>query len=136
MTDQQSSLLVGVFQHMADAKQAYDELSRVGYGDDYLGLADPLAGDNGLAKELTRAGVPEADSRFYEREFQLGRPIVTLRAGGLQEGAIQKARDIFKQRSAYDATSGRNQGDFGENTKTNERTPFFDIKPGSGESQG
>lgn len=136
MTDQQSSLLVGVFENMADAKQAYDELSRAGYGDDYLGLADPLAGNDGLEKELKQAGVPAVDSRFYEHEFQSGRPIVTLRAGGLQEGTIQKARDILKQSGAYDATSGRKQGDFGSNTKTDERTPFFDIKPGSGESQG
>ena len=136
MTDQQSSLLLGVFQNMADAKQAYDDLSRAGYGDDYLGLADPLAGNDGLAQELKQAGVPAVDSRFYEHEFQSGRPIVTLRAGGLQEETIQKARDILKQSGAYDATSGRNQGDFGSKTKTNERTPFFDIKPGSGESQG
>ncbi len=136
MAEQQSSLLVGVFQNMADAKQAYDELNRGGYGDDYLGLADPLAGNDGLAKELKQAGVPATDSRFYEHEFQSGHPIVTLRVGGLQEGAIQKARDIFKQNGAYDATSGPNQGNFGSNVKMNERTPFFDIKPGSGESQG
>ncbi len=136
MADQQSSILVGVFQNMVDAKQAYDELSRTGYGDDYLGLADPLAGSNGLAKELTQAGVPEADSRFYEREFQLGRPIVTLRVGGLQEEAIQKARNILKRNGAYDAMSGHEQGDLGSKVKTDERTPFFDIKPGSGESQG
>ena len=47
MADQQSSILVGVFQNLADAKQAYDELSRIGYGDDYIGLADPLAGSSG-----------------------------------------------------------------------------------------
>ncbi len=136
MAEQQSSLLVAVFHTMADAKQAYDELNRSGYGDDYLGLADPLAGNDGLAKELKQAGVPSNDSRFYEHEFQSGHPIVTLRVGGLQERAIQKARDIFKQIGAYDATSGRNQDEFGSSVKTDERTPFFDIKPGSGESQG
>lgn len=136
MADQQSSILVGVFQHMADAKQAYDELGRVGYGDDYLGLADPLAGSRGLAKNLAQAGVPETDSQFYEHEFQAGRPIVTLRVGGLQEETIQKARDILKQNGAYDATSGRKQGELGSNVKTDERTPFFDIASGSGESQG
>jgi hypothetical protein len=52
MTDQQSSLLVGVFENMTDAKQAYDELSRAGYGDDYLGLADPLAGNDGLVFDI------------------------------------------------------------------------------------
>ncbi len=136
MADQQTSILVGVFQHLADAKQAYDELSRSGYGDDYIGLADPLAGSSGLAKNLAEAGVPEADSQFYEHEFQAGHPIVTLRVGGLQEETIQKARNILKQNGAYDATSGRNQGEFGSNVKTDERTPFFDIAPGSGESQG
>jgi hypothetical protein len=135
MADQQSSILVGVFQNLADAKQAYAELSRAGYGDDYIGLADPLE-DGSLAKNIKPSGVPEAESKFYEREFQAGHPIVTLRVGSLQEETIQKARDILKRNGAYDAKSGRNQGDFGSNVKTNERTPFFDIKPGSGESQG
>lgn len=135
MADQQSSILVGVFQNLADAKQAYDELSRNGYGDDYIGLADPLAGDGSLAKDLAQAGVPETDSRFYGREFQAGHPIVTLRVGGLQEETIQKARNILKRNGAYDAKSGRNQGNFGSNVKTDERTPFFDIAPGTGESQ-
>ena len=128
MADQQSSILVGVFQNLADAKLAYDELSRNGYGEDYLGLADPLAGDSGIAKNLAEAGAPEADSQFYGREFQAGHPIVTLRVGGLQE-------NILKQNGAYDAMSGRNQGDFGSNVKTDERTPYFDIASGTGESQ-
>lgn len=135
MADQQSSILVGVFQNLADAKQAYDELSRSGYGEDYIGLADPLTSDNRLAKNLAQAGVPEADSQFYEHEFQAGHPIVTLRVGGLQEETIQKARNILKRNGAYDAMSGRNQGNFGSNVKTDERTPYFDIAPGTGESQ-
>ena len=96
MTDQQSSLLVGVFQNMADAKQAYDELSRAGYGDDYLGFADPLAGNDGLAQELKQAGVPADDSRFYEHEFQSGRPIVTLRAGGSSRGGYSEGQGYLK----------------------------------------
>ena len=136
MADQQSSILVGVFQNLADAKQAYDELNRSGYGDDYIGLADPLAGDSGLAKNLAQSGVPEADSQFYGREFQAGHPIVTLRVGGLQEETIQRARNILKRNGAYDAMSSRNQGNFGSNVKTDERTPFFDVAPGTGESQG
>lgn len=136
MADQQSSILVGVFQHMADAKQAYDDLRRSGYGDDYIGLAYPLAGSEGLANNLAQSGVPETASQFYEHEFQAGHPIVTLRVGGLQEETIQKARNILKQNGAYDAASARNQGDFGSNVKTDERTPFFDVAPGSGESQG
>ena len=134
MADQQSSILVGVFQNLADAKQAYDELSRNGYGDDYIGLADPLAGDGSLVRDLAQAGVPEPDSRFYGREFQAGHPIVTLRVGGLREETIQKARNILKRNGAYDAKSDRNQGNFGSNVKTDERTPFFDIAPGTGES--
>ena len=94
------------------------------------------ASRNGLAKNLAQAGVPETESQFYEREFQAGHPIVTLRVGGLQEETIQKARNILKRNGAYDAMSGRNQGNFGSNVKTDERTPYFDIAPGTGESQG
>ena len=64
MADGQSSILVGVFQNLADAKQAYVELNRSGYGDDYLGLAAPLAGDSGLAKNLAQSGVPQVDSQI------------------------------------------------------------------------
>src|SRR5947209_2928139 len=135
MVDQQSSILVGVFQQLTDAKKAYDELTRSGYGDDYVGLADPLAGSSSLANNLAQAGVPETDSQFYENEFQAGHALVTLKVGGLQEETIQKARNILKRNGAYDAMSGRNQGNFGSNVKTDERTPYFDIAPGTGESQ-
>jgi hypothetical protein len=136
MSNQQSSILVGVFQDMTQAKQLYDELSKTGYSDDYLGFADPQAGSGDLAKNLTLAGVPNEDSQFYNREFQAGHPIVTLRVGGLQEETIQKARNILKRNGAYDAMTSHNQDEFGSNVKTDERTPFFDIAPGTGESQG
>lgn len=136
MAEKTSSMIVAVFGDMAQAKRAYDSLRSVGYGDDYLGLADPQVENKDMGKHLAEAGVSEVDSRFYQREFDEGHPLVTVRAGGLQRDSIQKAIDILKGNGAYDANSGRNaQSGFGSHVKTDAQTPFFDVAPGVLESE-
>jgi len=136
MAEEKSSVIVAVFQDMAQARQAYDTLRSSGYGDDYLGLADPHYANKRLGKELAQAGVPDSDSQFYQHEFDEGHPLVTVRAGGLQVSTIEKARNILKQNGAYDANSGRNaQQNFGSNVKTDAKTPFYDIAPGVPQSE-
>jgi hypothetical protein len=136
MAEKDSSILVAVFTEMQQAQYAYDDLRRAGYGDDYLGIADPGPENNGVGKELVDAGVPEADSQFYEREFNQGHPLVTLRVGGLQPDSVQKAINILKLHGAYDANSSPgSQRDFASNVRRDARSPFFDIKPGVAESE-
>jgi hypothetical protein len=136
MAKQKSPILVGVFENFAQAQQAYNELRNARFGDDYIGLADPRRDDDHISKQLTDTDVPEEDSQFYEREFNAGHPLVTLRVGGLQQDAIQKAIDILRRNGAYDANSRRKSpNDFGSNVKTDARTPLFDIAPGTQESQ-
>lgn len=64
MAEEKSSVIVAVFQDMAQARQAYDTLRSSGFGDDYLGLADPQYENKKMAKELAQAGVPDSDSRY------------------------------------------------------------------------
>ena len=136
MAEEKSSVIVAVFQDMAQARQAYDTLRSSGFGDDYLGLADPHYENKNLGKELAQAGVPDSDSQYYQHEFDEGHPLVTVRAGGLQVDTIQKARTILKQNGAYDAHSGSHpQNAVGSNVKTDAKTPFYDIKTGVTESE-
>ncbi len=136
MAEEKSSVIVAVFQNMAQAKQAYDSLRSSGFSDNYLGLADPNFENKKLGKELAQAGVPDSDSQFYQSEFDAGHPLVTVRVGGLQPETIQKAQDILKQNGASDAMSSRHsQNDFASNVKTDAKTPFFDIKTGIPESE-
>lgn len=131
MAEEKSSVIVAVFQDMAQARQAYDSLRSSGFGDDYLGLADPQYENKKLGKELAEAGVPNSESQYYQDQFNAGHPLVTLRAGGLQPDSLQKARAILKQGGAHDASSAdRSQQDFGSNVNTNARSPFYDLKPG------
>lgn len=134
MAQKQSSLLVGVFQDLIQARKAYDDLRNAGFGQDYVGLAEHGQGQVDLRKELMQAGVPEGDASFYEREFKAGNFLITVRAGGLGQEAVAKARDILKSDGAYDANTRRTQGDtsqVGANVKSDESSPYFDVAPGS-----
>src|SRR5579859_4136422 len=136
MAEEKSSVMIGVFQDMAQAQEAYNALRSAGFGDDYLGLANPQFENKNLGKELAQAGVPDSDSKFYQRQFDAGRPLVTLRAGGLQPESIEEARTILKQSDAYDATSAdRSRDDFGSDVKRDAKSPFFDLKTGVKDSE-
>lgn len=136
MAEEKSSVIVAVFQDMAQAQQAYNTLRSSGFGDDYLGLADPGFENRKLGKELAQAGVPDSDSQFYQRQFDAGRPLLTVRVGGLQPESIEKARTILQQNGAYDAMSAdRSHDNFASNVKKDAKSPFFDLKTGVGESE-
>ena len=136
MAEEKSSVIVAVFQDMAQAKEAYNTLRSSGFGDNYLGLADPRFENKNMGKELAQAGVPDSDSQFYQRQFDAGRPLVTVRVGGLQPESIEKARNILKQRGAYDAMSAdRSRDAFGSDVKRDAKSPFFDLKTGVRESE-
>ena len=136
MAEEKTSIIVGVFQDIAQAKQAYDTLRGSGFSDNYLGLANPAYKNEKMGKELAQAGVPDADAGFYQRQFNEGHPLVTVRVGGLQPQSIEKARKILKQGGAYDAMSAdRSHEEFASNVKKDAQSPFFDLKQGVGESE-
>jgi uncharacterized protein (TIGR02271 family) len=59
------------------------------------------AAAGGILGGLTKLGVPEEDARYYQGEFEQGRTIVTVRADGRQQEAIQ----ILRRHGAYDAST-------------------------------
>jgi hypothetical protein len=93
-----ADVVVGVFA-VDDAERAEDALAtfrRHGFGGDQIGLvrctgavlvqenalARADAADRGLSTALCELGVPEPEARQYQRELELGRSIVTVKAGG------------------------------------------------------
>ena len=71
-------------------------------------LATSLGGDalsaaaGGLPGALTRAGVPEAQARYYDAHFQAGRTVVTVHADGRDD----EAADVLRRAGAYDVELG------------------------------
>ncbi|GHO94866.1 hypothetical protein KSF_049140 [Reticulibacter mediterranei] len=55
----------------------------------------------GLTGALVKLGVPEEEARYYQSEFQAGRPIVTVEALGQQQAVV----DVFHRCGAHDASS-------------------------------
>jgi len=68
-----------------------------------LGGAAVGAAAGGLIGALTGMGVPEDEARYYEQEVQSGRTIVTVKA----DGRYQEAMDILQRNGAYNAGSGQ-----------------------------
>ena len=70
-------------------------------------LAAALAGAGvgaaagGVLGALVSMDVPEEEARYYEREFQAGRPIVAVKA----DGRYQEALAILRRSGAYDMES-------------------------------
>lgn len=136
MAEETTPLIVAVFDTMQQATRAYNELRAAGFGDDYLGLADPQRSKTGLGDTLKNAGVPENENEFYKREFEAGHPIVTFRAGGAPQESIEKAIAILRNFGAYDAQSqGKNGEGFAANVRRNAKTPFFDLAANRGENE-
>lgn len=63
-----------------------------------LGGAAIGATAGGLLGALAGLGVPDEEARYYESEFQTGRTVVTVQAGGRYEDAVA----ILRQNGGYD----------------------------------
>ena len=59
------------------------------------------AGIGGLVGALAGAGIPEDEAHYYQGEFEAGRTIVTVEAGGRAD----EARAILYRYDAYDMTT-------------------------------
>jgi hypothetical protein len=128
MADGTTPLMAAVFQNMEQAKQAYDALRDTGFGDDYLGLADPQLSIAGIGDTLKNTGVPAEENEFYKREFDRGHPLVTCRVGGVPEESVQKAITILRNFGAYDARSrDTHEEEFASNVNRDANSPFFDL---------
>ena len=59
------------------------------------------AGIVGVAGALIGAGVPEHEAKYYDKEFEAGRTIVTVTA----DGQADKATAILRRYGAYDVSN-------------------------------
>lgn len=154
----QSSIVVGVFPELAQARSAIEELRRAGFNDNEIGFltrasttepadenetrvaADAVGGGliggalgalasllipgfgpaiaggilvatlsgaalgaaaGGIIGSLTDIGVPEEEARFYQKELEAGRPIVTVKSVSGHDEAVE----ILHRNGAYDAST-------------------------------
>lgn len=131
MAKQQNPVLMGVFQDHAQAQKAFNELRESGFGFDYLGFAEPDKKNTGLQKSLVDIGMPEEEARFYEREYDQGRPIISVRTEGLHEDSIQKAQIILNRNGAMDKDPKTPEGSYGYKPEVGpeKESPYFDLRP-------
>jgi uncharacterized protein (TIGR02271 family) len=93
-------LVIGVFLHKKDALNALKALENIGFTRDQLGFALHEGGPvtHSLLQDLVNLGVSEDRGRYYENEYEAGRPVVSVRTDGRE----QEAADILQQYGAYD----------------------------------
>jgi len=94
----QATIIAGVFEQEAQARQALDALKQAGFGYDQVGVA--VQGQKGvdLKNDLLSLDVPREQANYYAQEFKSGRTIVSVRADGQE----QKAHKILHQYGGYD----------------------------------
>ncbi|MBE3566815.1 MAG: hypothetical protein IMW90_13910 [Thermogemmatispora sp.] len=126
----ESSVVVGVFEDVDQARQAYDSLRAQGFGADYVSLANPQEMHRPQLdlRYLIEAGIPDEEARFYAQEFSEGHALVTVRVAGLPPASARKAVALLQGHGAYDAHAGRERrGPYAPNIRTEQPSPFFDL---------
>lgn len=110
-----SSLIIGVFHHQSDAKQAIKDLRDAGFSQNQLGLAwrEGSVTATDLFSDLVKLGVSQEHARYYDNEYQAGRPIVSVRADGRE----QEASGILRHYGAYNYDSGGESSDVTANVR-------------------
>jgi hypothetical protein len=89
------AVVVGVFHDRQAARKAVEELRRVGFAEDQIGVAAV----GGALGTLVGLGVPEHEARYYEPELHAGRTLVSVRAPGRYE----EASAILRRHGAAEA---------------------------------
>src|SRR5436309_4325897 len=124
-------IVVGVFDDHSQAEQAVNELLSAGFSGDQIrysghgastgGVLDTLkslfTGKNTgrVYDDLLDLGVPQNDASYYQSEFEAGRSIVAVLAGG----RVQDATSIMTRYGGYGASRGSAQtGDYGTTAST------------------
>src|SRR5947209_1934142 len=84
------------------------------------------AAAGGILATLTSIGIPEEEARFYQKELEADRTIVTVKAPTAQAEALE----ILRRNGAYDATTR-----FGEFNARPPLRPYGSAEPGDNEPQ-
>ncbi|MHB8599748.1 MAG: YsnF/AvaK domain-containing protein [Ktedonobacteraceae bacterium] len=92
------SVVIGVFQEDAQAKQAVYDLQLAGFRDDQIRFS--VRGDaTNIFAGLTQMGVSLAEANYYNQEFADGHTVVVVLTNDRQ----QEATNILQQNNAYNA---------------------------------
>ena len=94
----QASIVAGVFEQEAQARQALSALKQAGFGYDQVGVATQGQQGVNLKNDLLGLDVPRTQADYYAQEFQNGRTVVSVRPDGQE----QQAHDILHQYGGYD----------------------------------
>ncbi len=107
MTTYQTPIVAGVFQNPEQAKNAFDMLRNAGFNEDQVGVALPGSSNvkDGLAEEFKKLGVSQDRALYYEREFNAGHIVVSVRPDQREH----EAKSILHDNGGYD---------YGENTSS------------------
>jgi Domain of unknown function (DUF2382) len=111
-------VVVGVFDDRAQAEQAADELLRTGFSNDQIRYSGHGTSSGGMLAtlkslftgqdtgrvydDLVDLGVSADDASYYQHEFEAGRAIVAVLAGG----HMQDATSIMTRNGGYGASRG------------------------------
>jgi hypothetical protein len=100
VTTYQTPIVAGVFQNPEQAKNAFDMLRNSGFNEDQVGVALPGSSNvkDGLAEEFKKLGVPQDRALYYEREFNAGHIVVSVRPDQRE----QEAKTILQNNGGYD----------------------------------
>ncbi len=94
----QATIIAGVFEQEAQARQALTALKQAGFGYDQVGVATQGQQGVDLKNDLLGLDVPREQANYYAQEFKQGHTVVSVRADGQE----QKAHDIMHQYGGYD----------------------------------
>ncbi len=94
----QASIVAGVFEQEAQARQALSALKQAGFGYDQVGVATQGQQGVDLKNDLLGLDMPRQQANYYAQEFQNGRTVVSVRPDGQE----QQAHDILHQYGGYD----------------------------------
>ena len=99
MTTFQTPIVAGVFEDEAPARNAVNALRNAGFGYDQVGVAmQGGAATPDLERDLVNLGVPADRAHYYEKEFESGHIVVSVRPDGRDE----EASNILRGNGAYD----------------------------------
>ncbi len=94
----QATIIAGVSEQEAQARQALSALKQTGFGYDQVGVATQGQKGVDLKNDLLSLDVPREQANYYAQEFKSGRTVVSVRPDGQE----QKAHDILHQYGGYD----------------------------------
>ena len=92
------TIIAGVFEQEAQAKQAMNALRQAAYGYDQLGVASQGQKGVTLKEDLLSLDVPREQADYYAQEFKSGHTVVSVRPDGQE----QQAHDILHRYGGYD----------------------------------